>query len=33
MAKADASSVALYAPNGSEIVRYARSWRRGHPMA
>jgi len=28
MAKADASSVALYAPNGSEIVRYARSWRR-----
>ncbi len=29
MAKADASSVALYAPDGSEIVRYARSWRRG----
>ena len=29
IAKADASSVALYAPDGSEIVRYARSWRRG----
>jgi hypothetical protein len=29
MAKADASSVALYAPDGSEIVRYARSFRRG----
>jgi transposase len=29
MAKADASSVALYAPDGSEIVRYARSWQRG----
>lgn len=29
MAKADASAVALYAPDGSEIVRYARSWRRG----
>jgi len=29
MAKADASSVALYAPDGTEIVRYARSWRRG----
>lgn len=29
MAKADASSVALYTPDGNEIVRYARSWRRG----
>lgn len=29
IAKADASSVTLYAPEGSEIVRYARSWRRG----
>jgi transposase len=29
MAKADASSVALYAADGREIVRYARSWRRG----
>jgi len=29
IAKADVSSVALYAPDGSEIVRYARSWRRG----
>ncbi len=27
--KADASSVTLYAPDGSEVVRYARSWRRG----
>jgi hypothetical protein len=29
MAKADASSVALYAPDSREIVRYARSSRRG----
>jgi len=29
IAKADASSVALYAADGSQIVRYARSWRRG----
>jgi len=29
MAKADAASVALYAPNGTEIVRYARCFRRG----
>lgn len=29
IAKADACSVTLYAPEGSEIVRYARSWRRG----
>ncbi len=29
IAKADASSVALYAPDGNEIVRYARCWRRG----
>jgi transposase len=29
IAKADASSVTLYAPEGSEIVRYARSFRRG----
>lgn len=29
IAKADASSVTLYAPDGSEVVRYARSFRRG----
>jgi transposase len=29
IAKADSSSVALYDPQGAEIVRYARSWRRG----
>src|SRR5215470_3885271 len=29
MAKADATSVALYARDGTEIARYARSWRRG----
>lgn len=29
IAKADSSSVTLYAPHGSEIVRYARSYRRG----
>lgn len=29
IAKADSSSVTLYAPDGSEVVRYARSWRRG----
>jgi transposase len=27
--KADSSSVTLYDPQGAEIVRYARSWRRG----
>jgi transposase len=29
IAKADSFSVALYDPQGAEIVRYARSWRRG----
>ena len=29
IAKADSSSVALYDPQGAEIVRYTRSWRRG----
>jgi len=32
IAKADSSSVALYDPEGTEIVRYARSWRRGQTL-
>ena len=32
MAKADSSSVALYDPQGLEIVRYPRCWRRGQTL-
>jgi hypothetical protein len=32
IAKADSSSVTLYDPQGAEIVRYPRSWRRGQTL-
>ncbi len=32
IAKADSSSVALYDPEGTEIVRYPRCWRRGQTL-